>query len=66
MKEQEVITVFSDVPEKDGVRTYPELEDWLNKGMHIEHIAQSHVGSKFVVTFVLRHHYGSGSVEHKV
>lgn len=65
MKEQEVITIFSDVPDKGGVRAYPELDEKLNQGMHIEHVAQSQVGAKFVITFVLRHHYGSPQIEHK-
>lgn len=65
MKEQEVITIFSDIPEKDGARAYPELDEKLKQGMHIEHVAQSQVGAKFVVTFVLRHHYGTPPIERK-
>lgn len=67
MKEQEVITIFSDIPDNGSARTYPELEELLNQGMHIEHVVQTQAGSqsKFVVTFVLRHHYGSPPVERK-
>lgn len=58
MKVQEVVTIFSDIPNDATMKTYPELDEWFNKGMSIESFAQTQSGEtgKYVITFLLRYY----------
>ncbi|MEW6469126.1 MAG: hypothetical protein AB1458_09390 [Bacteroidota bacterium] len=58
MRAQEVVTIFSDIPSDATMKTYPELEEWFNKGMYVESFAQTQSASmgKYVITFVLRYY----------
>jgi hypothetical protein len=58
MKEQEVVTVFSDIPADAVIKTYPELDEWFKKGMYIESFVQTQSSStgKYVITFLLRYY----------
>ena len=58
MRAQEVVTIFSDIPTDSTMKTYPELEEWFNKGMYIESFIQTQSTSttKYVITFVLRYY----------
>lgn len=63
MRHQEVVTVFIDSSPSSGVKTYPELDEWFNKGMYIESVSQSEAAKagKVCVTFVLRYYNTSTS-----
>jgi hypothetical protein len=63
MKAQEVVTVFSDIPNDATLKTYPELEEWFNKGMYVESFQQTQSAStsKYVITFILRYYNVSTS-----
>jgi hypothetical protein len=58
MRAQEVVTIFSDIPNDATMKTYPELEEWFNKGMYVESCVQTQSAStgKYVITFVLRYY----------
>ena len=58
MREQEVVTVCSDIPTDTVIKTYPELEEWFKKGMYIESFTQTQSSSteKYVITFLLRYY----------
>ncbi|MFY9309244.1 MAG: hypothetical protein WAQ28_09390 [Bacteroidia bacterium] len=58
MKVQEVVTIFSDIPNDATMKTYPELEEWFNKGMYVESFTQTQSGEtgKYVITFLLRYY----------
>ena len=63
MRNQEVVTVFIDASTSSGVKTYPELDVWFNKGMYVESLSQCespHAG-KVCITFVLRYYNTSTS-----
>jgi hypothetical protein len=65
MKQQEIITIISNIPknlhgEQSVVNTYPELQEFFEKGMYVESIVQSClVDGRFVITFVLRYYNAS-------
>lgn len=58
MRAQEVVTIFSDIPNDATMKTYPELDEWFNKGMYVESFVQTQSAStgKYVITFVLRYY----------
>ena len=57
-KAQEVITIFSDIPYGATSKSYPELDEWLEKGMYVESFrqTQSDSTSKYIITFLLRYY----------
>ena len=63
MKAQEIVTIFSDIPNDATMKTYPELEEWFNKGMYVESFQQTQSVStgKYVITFILRYYNVSTS-----
>jgi hypothetical protein len=58
MRDQEVVTIFSDIPTDSTMKTYPELEEWFKKGMYVESVVQTQSVSttKYIVTFILRYY----------
>ncbi|MCG2609995.1 hypothetical protein LZZ90_00570 [Flavobacterium sp. SM15] len=62
MKQQEIITVFTTIPEDvkkkhTVITTYPELDKFFEKGMYVENIVQSCLADgRCAITFVLRHY----------
>lgn len=65
MKAQEIITIFLDIPNNATMKTYPELEEWINKGMYVESFQQTQSTStgKYIITFVLRYNNVSKAQE---
>ena len=63
MKRQEVISIIQQLPELTNnhqdlmVKTYPVIDEALEKGMYIESMAQT-VGpnNSYIITFVIRHY----------
>lgn len=62
MKQQEIITVFTSMPEdvKEKhvfINTYPELDKFFEKGMYVENIVQNCLADgRCAITFVLRYY----------
>lgn len=58
MRSQEVVTIFSDIPTDATMKTYPELDEWFDKGMYVESFSQTQSASteKYVITFILRYY----------
>lgn len=63
MRAQEVVTIFSDIPNDATMKTYPELDEWFDKGMYVEKVAQTQSAStgKYVITFILRYYNTTSS-----
>lgn len=64
MRHQEIVTIFVEASQ-DNIKTYPELDEWFNKGMYVQSVTQSGVpdAGKICVTFVLRYYNSSTSVD---
>lgn len=56
MRAQEVVTLFSDIPQDGSSQTYHQLEIWFSKGMYIETFVQTQYEGKYVITFLLRYY----------
>lgn len=63
MRPQEIVSIFVDMSASSHVRSYPELDEWFNKGMYIESLTQSESArtGKMCLTFVLRYYNTSTS-----
>lgn len=63
MRHQEIVTVFVEASPPDSIKTYPELNEWFNKGMYVQSVAQSGVPNtgKTCITFILRYYNSSTS-----
>lgn len=68
MKPQEVISIIADISPSDLdnkgnlAKSYPELDQFFDKGMYIENIVQSPFGNrKCIITFVFRYYNTSQS-----
>ena len=66
MKPQEVITIYTTVPNQDSnkqniVSTHPELDQFFDKGMYIETVVQSLEKGICALTFVFRYYNASQS-----
>lgn len=65
MKQQEIITVITGIPDdvkkkQAVIYTYPELQDFFEKGMYVENMVQSCLADgRCIITFVLRYYNAS-------
>lgn len=65
VQQQEIITIVSTIPKNVNdnqvvVTTYPELQEFFEKGMYVESVVQSClVDGRCIITFVLRYYNAS-------